>query len=51
MLLISIGHLRDFFGKRFYPSYYKDLMPHNVSCLLCAFESLTTALFEFSMSG
>ena len=31
LLLISIGHLRDFFGKKFYPAYYKDLIPYDVS--------------------
>lgn len=31
LILISIGHLRDFFGKKFYPAYYKDLIPHDVS--------------------
>ncbi|KAL7414894.1 pyridoxal phosphate-dependent transferase [Mrakia frigida] len=29
LLLISIGHLRDFFGKKFYPAYYKDLIPYD----------------------
>jgi hypothetical protein len=33
LILISIGHLRDFFGKKFYPVYYRDLMPHDVSAL------------------
>lgn len=31
LLLISIGHLRDFFGKRFRPFFYRHLMAHNVS--------------------
>lgn len=30
LLLIILGHLRDFFGKRFYPHKYKHLMPHKV---------------------
>lgn len=31
ILLIAIGHMRDFFGKRFRPLAYKHLMAHNVS--------------------
>jgi serine palmitoyltransferase len=31
LILICIGHVRDFLGKRFHPSYYKHLMPSNVS--------------------
>ncbi|KZT59264.1 PLP-dependent transferase, partial [Calocera cornea HHB12733] len=27
LFLIAIGHMRDFFGKRFWPGYYKHLMP------------------------
>ena len=30
MILICLGHLRDFFGKRFKPSAYTHLLPHNV---------------------
>jgi serine palmitoyltransferase len=30
LLLIVIGHMRDFFGKRFRASSYKHLMPHDV---------------------
>jgi serine palmitoyltransferase len=30
ILLIIIGHLRDFFGKRLRPAAYKHLMPANV---------------------
>ncbi|TXT15773.1 hypothetical protein VHUM_00276 [Vanrija humicola] len=29
LLLIVLGHIRDFFGKRFYPSHYSHLLPHN----------------------
>lgn len=31
MLLIVIGHIRDFFGKRSKSAEYRHLMPHNVS--------------------
>jgi serine palmitoyltransferase len=31
LLLICIGHIRDFFGKSFRPSAYKHLVPHDVS--------------------
>lgn len=31
MLLIVIGHMRDFFGKKFRPENYKDLLVTNVS--------------------
>jgi len=30
MILIFIGHIRDYFGKRFFPADFKDLMAHNV---------------------
>jgi serine palmitoyltransferase len=31
IILISIGHIRDFFGKRGKSAEYRHLMPHNVS--------------------
>lgn len=31
LILICLGHVRDFFGKRFYTSHYKHLLPHDVS--------------------
>ena len=31
LILICIGHVRDFVGKRLNPSSYKHLMPHDVS--------------------
>lgn len=34
LILIVMGHIRDFVGKRFHPSAYKHLMPHNVSNFL-----------------
>jgi len=30
MILISLGHLRDFIGKRLKPSAYTHLLPHDV---------------------
>ncbi|KAF8270672.1 serine palmitoyltransferase 2 [Lactarius quietus] len=27
LLLICLGHIRDFFGKRFYPTFYSHLLP------------------------
>lgn len=30
LILICVGHVRDFIGKRIYPGAYKHLMPHNV---------------------
>lgn len=30
VLLICIGHVRDYFGKRFFPSYYPHITPSNV---------------------
>ncbi|KAF9026818.1 serine palmitoyltransferase 2 [Hymenopellis radicata] len=29
LILICLGHFRDFFGKRFSPKSYRHLMPHN----------------------
>lgn len=29
IILICLGHLRDFFGKRFLPGFYHHLMPHD----------------------
>lgn len=28
-IIIILGHIRDFFGKRFYPSHYAHLLPRN----------------------
>jgi serine palmitoyltransferase len=33
LFLICIGHMRDFFGKRFHPSFYRHLLPFDVSHL------------------
>jgi serine palmitoyltransferase len=37
LILITLGHVRDFLGKRFHPSAYQHLMPQNVSCAVCFF--------------
>ncbi|CAK5275846.1 unnamed protein product [Mycena citricolor] len=29
LILIVLGHMRDFLGKRVYPAFYRHLMPHN----------------------
>jgi hypothetical protein len=29
-----VGHIRDFFGKRFYPAFYRHLLPSDVSAPL-----------------
>jgi hypothetical protein len=31
LVLIVIGHMRDFFGKKFYPAFYAHLTPKDVS--------------------
>ena len=33
LLLICMGHIRDFFGKRLYPALYRHLLPFDVSHL------------------
>ena len=33
LLLICIGHVRDFFGKRLYPAFYRHILSFDVSCL------------------
>jgi serine palmitoyltransferase len=43
IILICLGHIRDFIGKRVYPSAYSDLMPRDVS-RLCFTPPMTTAL-------
>ena len=35
LFLICMGHIRDFFGKRFYPAFYRHLVPSDVSMFLC----------------
>jgi serine palmitoyltransferase len=35
LILICLGHVRDFMGKRLYPARYHHLMPRNVSSLPC----------------
>ena len=34
LFLICLGHIRDFFGKRWYPESYSDLVPHDVRQLM-----------------
>ena len=34
LFLIVLGHVRDFFGKRLYPAFYKHLQPSDVSLLV-----------------
>jgi serine palmitoyltransferase len=33
LILICIGHIRDFFGKRLYPSFYRHILSFDVSYL------------------
>ncbi|EOR03779.1 Serine palmitoyltransferase 2 [Wallemia ichthyophaga EXF-994] len=43
VLLIVIGHMRDFFGKRMFNKHYKHLMPNNgYAALLSDFDSFYT---------
>lgn len=42
MILISLGHVRDFFGKKLKPSAYKHLRPHKV----CRYLRASDALFN-----
>ena len=40
LILICLGHVRDFVGKRFHPSSYHHLMPRDVSNSLSPWVSL-----------
>ncbi|KAF7440174.1 serine palmitoyltransferase component [Pleurotus ostreatus] len=43
LILICVGHVRDFIGKRIYPGAYKHLMPHNgLAPLTSDFDSFYT---------
>ncbi|EIM21522.1 PLP-dependent transferase [Wallemia mellicola] len=43
VLLIVVGHMRDFFGKRMFKKHYKHLMPNNgYAALLSDFDSFYT---------
>ena len=44
LILICLGHVRDFVGKRLSPSSYKHLVPRDVSSLISA------SLFGFKLS-
>jgi serine palmitoyltransferase len=35
LIIICIGHIRDFFGKRLYPAFYRHLLSSDVSFLSC----------------
>lgn len=50
LILICLGHLRDFFGKRFYASYYTHLTPHNVSVLHLFFSEGFAAFWPANIS-
>jgi serine palmitoyltransferase len=43
LILICVGHVRDFIGKRLNPSFYKHLVPRNVSATF----GLSRALVQF----
>jgi len=49
LILICLGHVRDFVGKRLNPSSYKHLMPHDVNALI-VFLPLTLP-FKLSSTG
>ena len=45
--LVCMGHIRDFFGQRFYPAFYRHLVPIDVSMFLCVNpRSRTPGLFD-----
>jgi hypothetical protein len=48
LIIICIGHIRDFFGKRFYPSSYRHLISFDVSypaLLFCSWPRVFFRLF------
>ena len=47
LILICLGHLRDFVGKRFSPSSYRHLMPRDVSPLFSAVSKFLGVLNAF----
>jgi serine palmitoyltransferase len=48
LFLICLGHIRDFFGKRFQPALYRHLLPSDVSCPLSSWPPPgVLALFAF----
>ena len=50
LFLICVGHVRDFFGKRFRPAFYRHLLPSNVSCPLLE-RSCATGCFSVFRSS
>lgn len=47
LILICLGHVRDFLGKRFHPTSYRHLMPRDVSfCSETVFVILTAPFFR-----
>ena len=49
LILICLGHVRDFVGKQFCPSSYKHLMPRDVSPLISASLSIRFQTFFFGV--
>ncbi|KAF9078494.1 serine palmitoyltransferase 2 [Rhodocollybia butyracea] len=51
LILIVLGHVRDFLGKRFYPKSYADLMPSNgYAPLTSDFDSFYTRRLKLRMN-
>lgn len=48
LILICLGHIRDFVGKRLYPAFYAHLTPKDVSFLFSLFLSLSLSLITIS---
>lgn len=49
LILICMGHMRDFFGKRFYASNYRHLLPHDVSIFSVSSTSPPSAALILSL--
>ena len=50
LILIVLGHIRDFFGKRIFPKWYSHLMPRDVSSCCCFFSQDHFPLSSFFLS-
>ena len=48
LVLICIGHIRDFFGKRFRPALYRHLLSSDVSIWLCSCPRVFSVLSAYS---
>jgi serine palmitoyltransferase len=53
-LVMCLGHLRDFFGKRFRPEIFAHLLPHNVSRICrpvftCFYTGISTSFHSFPL--